>query len=256
MPLKFARQLGIGKDLIIFMELRSMKYEQKILLAQVIISVLTLIITPLATWLVVSNQLSQQHQYWYLEQDHLKKEHQYQTKMKIIEETTGLLNRLNSAIITFQICSENKSVARVLGSLLKTSNETESSDYFNEFKNYREKANEALFNILELESSLHQQQAISLLFFKDGINPFFMNYFDKIKKLKMPLMSYERIREIILESWKKTKSPELAIDNVSKISDELYEQSKAVKDSALILDWMYKDLSSELEGHTPKTIDK
>ena len=69
-------------------------------------------------------------------------------------------------------------------------------------------------------------------------------------------MSYERIREIILESWKKTKSPELAIDNVSKISDELYEQSKAVKDSALILDWMYKDLSSELEGHTPKTIDK
>jgi hypothetical protein len=241
----------VGNDVTLLMEIKSMKYEHKILLAQVIISVLTLIITPLATWLVVSHQLSQQHQYWYLERDHLKKEHQYQTKMKIIEETAGLLNRLNNAVLTFQVCSENKSVARVLGSLLKNSNETESSDYFNEFKNYREKTNEAFFNILELESSLHQQQAISLLFFKEGINPFFVNYFEKIKKLKMPLMSYERIRENILESWSKNKISKLAIDSVSKISSELYKQSKAVKDSALILDWMYKDLSTEIGGHTP-----
>ena len=132
------------------MEMKSMKYEHKILLAQVIISVLTLIITPLATWLVVSNQLSQQHQYWYLEQKQLKKEHQYKTKIKIIEETTGLLNRLNNAVLTFQVCSENKSVARVLGNLLKSTNKTESSYYLDEFKNYRQKANEAFFNILEL----------------------------------------------------------------------------------------------------------
>lgn len=233
-----------------------MKYEHKILLAQVIISVLTLIITPLATWLVVSNQLSQQHQYWYLEQEHLKKEQQYQIKMKIIEETAGLLNRLNNAVLTFQVCSENKSVARVLGSLLKSTNETESSYYLDEFKNYRQKAIEAFFNILELESSLHQQQAISLLFFEGGINQFFVNYFEKIKILKMPLMSYDRIRENILKSWSKNKTPEFAIQSVSKISEELYEQSKAVKDSALILDWMYKGLSMEIDGQVSDTTDK
>jgi hypothetical protein len=146
------------------METKSMKYEHKILLAQVIISVLTLIVTPPATWLVVSNQLSQQHQYWYIEREHLRKEHQYHTKMKIIEETAGLLNRLNNAVLTFQIYSENKSKAKVLGSLLKNINNTESSYYLDEFKKYREEADKAYFNILELESSLHQKQAISLLF--------------------------------------------------------------------------------------------
>jgi hypothetical protein len=59
-----------------------------------------------------------------------------------------------------------------------------------------------------------------------------------------------------LESWSKNKIPELAIQSVSKISNELYEQNKEIRDAALILDWMYKGLSAEIDGGVSDTTNK
>jgi hypothetical protein len=234
------------------------KYEHKILLAQVIIAVLTFIVTPLTTWFVVDKQLSGQHKYWNIEQDRLKDDRLYQQKMKIYEETAGLVNRLNNQVLAFQIYSENKDVTKIISDLLKKSNKAESTDYFNEYVKNREKASEALFNSFELASSLHQQQAISFVTFGEEINPFFVNYFRKIEQLEFPFLPTERIRTIILESWSRNKKPEEAIKSVSKISEGLglSEQKKAINNSALLLEYMFKHLSLEIGCQQNMTIKK
>ena len=241
------------------MEGKDKKYEHKILLAQVIVAVLTsLVVTPLATWFIVDKQLSGQHGYWNIQQNRLEDERLCQQKLKIYDETAGLLNRLNNRVLAFQIYSQNKEIDRVLSDLLKESNKAESADYFDEYRKNREKASEALFNSFELASSLHQQQTIFLVIFGEEINPFFVSYFKNIEQLEFSFLPRERIRNIILESWSRNKSQDEAIKSVSKISEGLglSEENKARNNAALILDYMIKHLSSQIGYQQNTTIKK
>lgn len=221
------------------------KIEQKILILQASISILTFIITPIITWFVVDKQLSGQHKYWNLEQDRLSQEHSYEIKLKIYEDTAGLINRLNNHVLAFQVYTENKYIASILSGLLAETDKTESSTYLSEFRKNREKAEDALFKTFELSSSLHQQQAVSLIVFSNSINQLFVNYFKKIEQLQQPLLSKEQIKTIILKSWSVNKNPEEAIRNVTKASKEmgLSAEKEIISISALIFECMIRQIT-------------
>jgi hypothetical protein len=72
--------------------------KSKFIYIQIVISILTLLLTPIFSALLTSYQLSRSQDYWIQQQGLLRSQEVYKTKIDLFQKSTGLVNSFNDAI--------------------------------------------------------------------------------------------------------------------------------------------------------------
>lgn len=202
---------------------------------QLILSVVTLLLTPLLSALVVSYQLSKGHSYWTKQQEHLQKKERFELKVEVLKRATSLLNISNDILIQHQIYASSRDIALAFSRLLLQANPNKSKYFEGEYNSFRVKTADSYLEYRNISSQLSELSAEVLAYFGAKVSQEINNYRASCgEAIKQPF-SVDQLQEMLKEIVDKTNDLEAAKNAVSNIYDAKTEETRPIKEQQAIL---------------------
>lgn len=195
--------------------------ENNVILIQLIISGLTLILTPLFSALIVNFQLKKSHSYWKKQQDFIKDLEIDKLKASTYRESVVSTNKLNDKILHHHIYASNRDIFLALSNILKANNPNESNRFLRLFETGKVTAEKSYINMREA-SIFYSGIGVNIrLYFDEEIFKKYSALQIKFKSLQNNLISIFNLEKIALDLISKGIN---VVDLKEKLSDKYFEE--------------------------------
>jgi hypothetical protein len=195
--------------------------ESSVILIQVVISVLTLILTPLFSAIIVNYQLKKSQTYWEKQQGFLKDLEIDKLKSSTYRESVVSTNKLNDKILYHHVFASNRDIFLALYNVLKDDYPKESNHFLNLFNTAKTVAEKSFLDMRD-SSIFYSGIGVNIrLYFNEEI-------FDKYSALQIKFKSLQE-NVILLSGLEKRANGLIAngivIDNLkAKLSDIYFKE--------------------------------
>lgn len=204
--------------------------------AQLIVSILTLILTPIFTVLIVNYRLKKRQTYWKTQQNYLKTIEINRLKIETYREAVELINEMNNLILKHQIYASNRDVSSALSNLLKNISPKDAKSFSDQFDVQKSNAESSYLEMRELSAKISGLGVRFKVYFDQEIFDLFTELKTKIKIVQQNILSREevtaKLSKLIEEkdNWREAKK---AFD---KFYDSKLESVRPVEETNKFLD--------------------
>lgn len=206
---------------------------------QLLLSAISLVLTPILSALVVRHQLKRSHYWWIQQQDFLNLQKYADKKYEIYERAAKILPRLQSLLLEQQVFIFSRTECVYLLKYCKDSGSVDRELIRKEYERYVQLTVEQNAAIEELISEFQQIGFIARRFyFEDTIQPF-QELFQKVKAARSPVLSLIEITTISNQNIGEGMPLEMARIQLGKEFDVRWEKLKPEYQTAKILDAMF-----------------
>ncbi|UII25367.1 hypothetical protein LVD15_18965 [Fulvivirga maritima] len=210
--------------------------KNSVILIQLIISCLTLILTPLFSALIVNYRLKKSHTYWEKQQGFLKDLEIDKLKASTYRESVVSTNKLNDKILHHHIYASKRDILQALSNVLKANNPNESDTFLRLFETAKTTAEESYLNMREA-SIFYSGIGVSIrLYFSEEIFKKYSALQIKFKTLQNNLISISKLEKIALDLISKEVSVEDLQEKLRGIYFEEYDRQKCDNEIHKFLD--------------------
>lgn len=209
---------------------------------QLLISGLTLLLTPIASAVVVSMQLQKSHAWWLKQQHHLQEKERIQRRFDLFERIVRVLARLNTLLLDHQVFMLNRFKSEYM--LFHCSKpELVRRDYADsELKRTMQLLVDQNEKIREKKSEYQQIASIGRLYFGLGFEQLIIQVSPSIKKAEQPVVPLTELIQTCNLVLQQGKTLDEAIRIVDPVFDQRWEAIGLNSGIAVLVDALYQDL--------------
>jgi hypothetical protein len=160
---------------------------------EILISFLTLILTPIFSALVVHCQLKKSHFYWKKQQNFINKLELNRLKISTYRETVELVNELNNAILNHHIYASNRDLNWALSILLKDISPKDAEFFSEQFDVQKVNAENSYLNMRQLSIKVSGLGVNLKVYFDKELFDLFLELHNKFKLAQNPIISKEEV---------------------------------------------------------------
>jgi len=192
---------------------------------EILISILTLILTPLFSALIVSYQLKKSQFYWKKQQKFMNRIELDRLKIKSYRETVELVNELNDAILNHHIYASNRDMTMALSNILKDISPIDAQYFSEQFDIQKLNAENSYLRMRQLSVRFSGLGVNIKIYFDPEIFDIFSILYDKLKTAQNSVMTKEEValqlNQLVIEhnDWIKAK----------QIFTELYDNKSEIQ---------------------------
>lgn len=212
---------------------------------QLLISGLTLLLTPIASAVVVGIQLQKSHTWWLKQQQHLQEKERIQRRFDLFERIVRVLARLNTLLLDHQVFVLNRYKNEYL--LLHCPKpEQVRKDYADsELKRTMQMVVDQHEKIREKKSEYQQIASIGRLYFGLGFERQIIQVSPSIKQAEQPVVPLTELIQTCNLALQQGKTLDEAIRIVDPVFDQRWEAIGLNSSIAILVDALYQDLMAE-----------
>ena len=200
--------------------------ENSVIILQLIISGLTLILTPLFSALIVNFQLKKNHLYWEKQQNILQDLEIDKLKASTYRESVESTNKLNDKILHHHIYASNRDIFLALSNILKESSPNDSIQYLNQFNIQKTNAENSYLDMRE-GSILFSGIGVNIrLYFDEEIFKKYSLLQKKFKTAQQNIISVSDLENIALDLISKGTEVNNLKEKLSDIYFEKFDKEK------------------------------
>ncbi|WP_138429806.1 hypothetical protein [Fodinibius saliphilus] len=208
--------------------------------AQLIVSILTFLLTPLFTVLIVNYRLKKRQSYWKKQQNYLKELEINRLKIDTYREILELLNKTNDAIMHHHVYAANRDVSYALSKLLKDSSPKDAKFFSDQFDVQKSNAEDSFLEMRELSSKVTGLGVNIKVYFDERTFQKFLKLKSKLKIAQQAILSRDevisRLSKLIEKEGNWIEAKKIFTENYDK---EL-ESIRPVKETHDFLDELMK----------------
>ncbi|MCK4468629.1 MAG: hypothetical protein KAU60_09780, partial [Desulfobacterales bacterium] len=219
---------------------------------QLLISGLTLLLTPIASAVVVGIQLRKSHSWWLKQQQYLLEKERIQRKFDLYERTAHILARLNSLLLEQQVFlfSRNK-CEYMLHHCLKP-DQVKRGIVNSEYQRYRELAVKQNEKIREKKAEFQQIGFLGRAYFGLDFEKHTMQVASSLKQAEQQLVPLPELIQTCNSALQQGKTLDDALSLLDPIFDQRWEALNPKDRVAILLETIYRELTIEKEGQSGK----
>jgi hypothetical protein len=160
---------------------------------EILISVLTLILTPIFSALIVYYQLRKSQFYWKKQQKFMNKMEFDRLRISTYRETVELINELNDAILNHHIYASNRDMTMALANILKDISPIDAKYFSEQFVVQKLNAENSYLKMRQLSVRFSGLGVNIKVYFDQDIFNLFLELQNKLKAAQNPVMSKENV---------------------------------------------------------------
>lgn len=202
---------------------------------QLVLSVVTLLLTPFLSALVVAYQLSKDHSYWKKQQQYLRDKERFELRVDLLKRASSLLNRSNDTLIQHHIYTSSRDLGLALAKALNPSDKESAAYYQSEYESFRTKASESYLEWRALSSQLSELAAESSVYFSLEIGQKIITFRDKGNAAIASPLSATEIHGRLVDALRSTQDVEASKALVAREYDSKTESRRPVEEARQVL---------------------
>ncbi len=202
---------------------------------QILISILTLILTPIFSALIVHYQLKKSQFYWKKQQKFINKLELNKLRIETYREVVHLLNELNNVILNHHIYASNRDMTLALSSLLKEISPNDANDFSAQFKTQKNNAENSYLKMREISNRFSGLGVNIKVYFDEDLFNLFLNLHSKIKKAQGAVMTQSEISFMLKDLIEKSNNWIDAKRIFTEKYDNLSEKKRPIVETEMFL---------------------
>lgn len=212
---------------------------------QLLISALTLLLTPMASALVVGIQLRKSHFWWLKQQRYLQEKEHIQRKYDLYEKTALVLARLSSLLLDQQVFlfSRNK-CEYMLRHCLKP-DQVKKDFVDSELERFTQLVVNQNEKIREKKADFQQIALLGRLYFGPAFEQSAMQVFVSLKQAEQQIVPLTEIIEVCNAGLQQGQTLNDATKTLDPLFDQRWEDRKPRDSIAMLLETIYRELRAD-----------
>jgi hypothetical protein len=198
---------------------------------QIAISLATLILTPISSWLVVRYQLAKNQSYWTEQQRTLRGKELFSIDVTLLERSVGLINRFNDKLLMHHIFINGRDIAAALSDILQTSDPKKAAYFRTEHNDFRKKSAQSFLETRELSIQITELTASATVFFGPLVARSMTEIRLKGDAILDKEMSPKDVESIVRAKYGSNHDLERLSADLSTDLDAKFEQIRPVKET-------------------------
>ncbi len=202
---------------------------------EILISFLTLILTPIFSALVVHYQLKKSQFYWKKQQKFINKLELNRLKISTYREAVELVNELNNVILNHHIYASNRDLSWALSILLKDISPKDAEFFSEQFDVQKVNAENSYLNMRQLSLKVSGLGVNLKVYFDKELFDLFIELYNKFKLAQNPIISKEEVVLKLKQLIEKTGNWIDAKRIFTEEYDDLMERKRPINETNVFL---------------------
>ncbi len=215
---------------------------------QLLISALTLLLTPIASALVVGIQLRKSHFWWLEQQRYLQEKEHIQRKYDLYEKAAFVLARLSSLLLDQQVYLFSRNKCEYMLRHCPKPEQVKKDFVDSELQRFTQLVVNQNEKIREKKADFQQIAMLGRLYFGPAFEQSAMQVSVSLKKSEQQVVPLAEVIEVCNAGLQKGQTLDDAAKALDPLFDQRWEALKPRDSIAVLLETIYRELSAERQG--------